>query len=130
MDPNQQQPVPAAVIAGPNVSNIEHILEQIVQQAALNKQRCLEMEQAMMEWMNNILTQPALAPAPAPETAPVPHAPTVRLPKLATPETYNGEMHKILPFLRQCELYFLRRALEFPRQHDCIIFVMTYMKGD
>jgi hypothetical protein len=50
-------------------------------------------------------------------------------PKMASPDTFDGNRAKTSTFIRQIELYMLGRSNEFGTDQDRIAFALSYMKG-
>src|SRR6202795_1447095 len=58
---------------------------------------------------------------------PPPPAPPCSQPKVATPETFDGDRSKGRTFLTSCQLYFTLRKSEFQDDEEKIQWILSYM---
>src|SRR5260370_19516980 len=54
--------------------------------------------------------------------------PTPRLPKVTSPNPYDGNREKLDDFLGQCRLYLTLRDDDYPSDIKKILFILSYMK--
>lgn len=96
-----------------------------------NTQDLLNMLQALTQQVTNLTAQVAQQVANPPQAVvnmPAP-APVVRMPTIAAPPIFKGEMGETEVFLRAIQIYMATHAAEFSSAETRVMFALSYIQG-